>query len=357
MKNTAYLNYYKKKHLMTLFDKAMAYMRLTLRSIIIIAVMIICFLTTLSHMLLSNFVKKTLILVNFFISSLIFKKNSSNKKNLKHKLNFIIHKQQAFIINFFCRIFVKCSFIELTIYKFIDKNFKKSNKTNDISNLLKISSTQKLRAFYDTVYKKSLKHNTSNDKNLAPLILSNHISFSDILIIGSLIPTTFVAKNDVKKWPLIGHFVRWSGVIFLKRKSMIARYKSLFQIKKRLNYTSVCIFPEATTTASLMARYDLWQSGNIWTVVYKQDKEIINNNNKVITLSVCYKNTKENAWTGNTSFIDLIFSMLKRKKTEVILVWSCMETTNSEECNLRELSMKIYTRIATQCLLGNKKFK
>jgi 1-acyl-sn-glycerol-3-phosphate acyltransferase len=38
----------------------------------------------------------------------------------------------------------------------------------------------------------------------AVLYISNHVSWVDILVIGSLSPVAFVAKSEVRQWPLIG---------------------------------------------------------------------------------------------------------------------------------------------------------
>src|SRR4051812_32902120 len=36
------------------------------------------------------------------------------------------------------------------------------------------------------------------------LFVSNHVSWVDIVVIGSVQPVAFVAKSDVRKWPLVG---------------------------------------------------------------------------------------------------------------------------------------------------------
>lgn len=36
------------------------------------------------------------------------------------------------------------------------------------------------------------------------LFVSNHISYTDILVLGCLLPAAFVAKEEVRKWPFLG---------------------------------------------------------------------------------------------------------------------------------------------------------
>ena len=38
----------------------------------------------------------------------------------------------------------------------------------------------------------------------AVLLVSNHVSWVDIVVIGSIAPVAFVAKSEVRKWPLVG---------------------------------------------------------------------------------------------------------------------------------------------------------
>ena len=38
------------------------------------------------------------------------------------------------------------------------------------------------------------------------LIVANHLSWFDIVVIGALMPLSFVAKSEVRGWPLFGHF-------------------------------------------------------------------------------------------------------------------------------------------------------
>src|SRR2546426_122435 len=49
------------------------------------------------------------------------------------------------------------------------------------------------------------------------VLTSNHLGYVDILVLGSLQPTVFVAKADVQGWPVLGWLVRAAGTIFIKR--------------------------------------------------------------------------------------------------------------------------------------------
>ena len=82
------------------------------------------------------------------------------------------------------------------------------------------------------------------------LVVCNHISFIDIFVINALLPSGFVAKNDVAQWPLIGWLCRHNDTVFIERGSRKAAHNThrnmlaAFGAGKRL-----VVFPEGTTTA------------------------------------------------------------------------------------------------------------
>jgi len=53
----------------------------------------------------------------------------------------------------------------------------------------------------------------------AGMLVANHISFLDIFVINAWAPAAFVAKEEVKQWPLVGWLSRRTDTIFLQRGS------------------------------------------------------------------------------------------------------------------------------------------
>lgn len=77
---------------------------------------------------------------------------------------------------------------------------------------------------------------------------SNHISWLDIPVIGSVVPTFFLSKAEIGKWPLVGWLARTGNTLFIKRGSGDTNEVS-HQIARFLQDGSpVIFFPEATTT-------------------------------------------------------------------------------------------------------------
>ena len=53
----------------------------------------------------------------------------------------------------------------------------------------------------------------------AGLVVSNHLGYLDILVFAAVFPCVFVAKSEVRFWPLIGFMARMAGTVFVDRES------------------------------------------------------------------------------------------------------------------------------------------
>ena len=81
------------------------------------------------------------------------------------------------------------------------------------------------------------------------LLVSNHLSYVDILVLSSIAPAIFVAKSEVQRWPVFGWFARQSGCLFIERhrRSDVARINHLIASRLRENLLLV-LFPEGTSS-------------------------------------------------------------------------------------------------------------
>lgn len=81
------------------------------------------------------------------------------------------------------------------------------------------------------------------------MIVANHVSWLDIVAVAAVRPSCFVAKSEVRRWPLVGRLAIGAGTIFIERRRPrdILRVNAL--IARRLQQgDSVVVFPESTTT-------------------------------------------------------------------------------------------------------------
>jgi len=79
------------------------------------------------------------------------------------------------------------------------------------------------------------------------LFVSNHLSYMDIAILGSVLPGSFVSKADVRGWPGIGPIAVLAGTIFIERKrSAAAEQKKVLSTRLERGMPLI-LFPEGTS--------------------------------------------------------------------------------------------------------------
>lgn len=81
------------------------------------------------------------------------------------------------------------------------------------------------------------------------LLVSNHISWLDILAINAVQPARFVSKADVRRWPFLGWLVACGGTLFIERERKRDALRVVHQIAEALKAgETVAVFPEGTTS-------------------------------------------------------------------------------------------------------------
>lgn len=86
-------------------------------------------------------------------------------------------------------------------------------------------------------------------RDRAVLYVSNHVSWADILVIGSVAPVAFVAKREVAGWPLVGITAKIQRTVFVDRTRRHQTGEAIAAIVKRLkDGVSVVLFAEGTSS-------------------------------------------------------------------------------------------------------------
>ena len=84
------------------------------------------------------------------------------------------------------------------------------------------------------------------------LMVANHISWVDIFAIQALHPAVFVAKAEIRRWPLVGRLCAGAGTIFIERGRSAAARRVTDRLANCLQQgTTGAIFPEGTTTPGI----------------------------------------------------------------------------------------------------------
>ncbi len=81
------------------------------------------------------------------------------------------------------------------------------------------------------------------------LIVSNHLSYLDILCFSSIAPCIFVSKAEVRNWPVFGRLATNGGTIYVDRNSKADAHRAMKAMENALRAKiRVVLFPEGTST-------------------------------------------------------------------------------------------------------------
>jgi 1-acyl-sn-glycerol-3-phosphate acyltransferase len=81
------------------------------------------------------------------------------------------------------------------------------------------------------------------------LIVSNHVSWLDIVVLSTVAPVSFVAKKEVRSWPFFGSLARLQRTVFIDRDRRHATGNSRDDMRSRLREGDILVlFPEGTSS-------------------------------------------------------------------------------------------------------------
>lgn len=182
-----------------------------------------------------------------------------------------------------------------------------------------------------TIFNIHLKLNL-NSTLLGTVIISNHVSWLDIFVINSLVPCQFVAKSDIRSWPVLGWLAKQAGTIFISRGS-----KS--DVKRIYNYLinqielgeRVAFFPEGTVASQ----------GDVLPFHANLFEAAIHAKVPVQPIALRYLNSTGNLhqaieFAGDISFATSLINILSGG--EVIVELHSLECVPSDGAHRRELA-------------------
>ncbi|MEU8383860.1 1-acyl-sn-glycerol-3-phosphate acyltransferase [Streptosporangium sp. NPDC048865] len=82
----------------------------------------------------------------------------------------------------------------------------------------------------------------------APLVVANHVSWLDPLVMAAVLPCRLLAKQEVRVWPVIGLLAAGAGALFIDRDRLLALPEAVGGVAAALaGGHPVAAFPEGTT--------------------------------------------------------------------------------------------------------------
>ena len=83
----------------------------------------------------------------------------------------------------------------------------------------------------------------------ASLVIANHLSYLDVMVLGADVPMVFVAKSEVAAWPVVGPLCSFVGTLYIDRSSRAGLPAVTNSVANLMAAgIRVMVFPEGTTT-------------------------------------------------------------------------------------------------------------
>ena len=178
------------------------------------------------------------------------------------------------------------------------------------------------------------------------LVISNHLTYLDGVVLGSIFPVIYLSKKAIKKWPGINWMVSISGTIFIDRERKSASLESIDAIVKRLRQrANVLLFPEGTSTngdklkefQSVFFAAPLMTQSLIVPVIIRYRKV----NNEPVT----HSNRHSIYWWGQIPFQNHLYQLLRMKSIDAqVDVLPAVETEKFQNSSIgrKELAKYAY---------------
>lgn len=80
-------------------------------------------------------------------------------------------------------------------------------------------------------------------------VVSNHVSYLDIIVLAATMPCAFLSKQEVRTWPLLGWLATLAGTVYVDRGAKRSALGAMERIEELLAHgVHVIVFPEGTTS-------------------------------------------------------------------------------------------------------------
>ena len=178
----------------------------------------------------------------------------------------------------------------------------------------------------------------------AAMIAANHVSFVDIMLISSVRPTRFVAKSEIRAWPLAGWIADRAGTLFIRRDQM----RDMARIDARVREVMgegdcVGLFPEGITT----------EGDELRKFHSSLFEPAVANSAHVHPVAIRYEHPdgtlcREMSFIGDRTFGESIGLILHQRRVRARLMFA--PTVETAGASRRDVAKAVETRVAS--LLG-----
>jgi len=221
----------------------------------------------------------------------------------------------------------------------------RKKKLISFSRIASFSGKVCLMLFGVKVNLKNLNRYKRANKNY--MIVCNHLSYLDIFVIYSVLPSVFIANSELEEEFPLGAVTKYGGGIFVERRNRSRLLGDMDNISSVLNMgLNIVLFPEGTTSDG--------QAVTAFKAPFL--KSAINTGTDVLPLCINYKRINGESlderskdlifYYGSITFFEHFFRLLKLKNIDVELE-ALEEIEVNPKMTRKELSQIAYDKISS----------
>ena len=192
------------------------------------------------------------------------------------------------------------------------------------------------------------------------LFVSNHISYLDIFILGSLTKAIFVAKSEIKSWPIINKIAAIGKTIFVNRARVMTIRDQVEILSNALKKgKNLILFPEGTSSDGskvLPFKSSLFGLSDLYSKKKYKIQPISLTYSKLDGVPVDRKFRPFFAWFGNMDLVSHAWQFLGLGLSEVYVHYHKSVPLNSFK-NRKEASQYCFNVISEQVGINFKNFE
>jgi 1-acyl-sn-glycerol-3-phosphate acyltransferase len=176
------------------------------------------------------------------------------------------------------------------------------------------------------------------------LVVANHVSWLDIFVINALYPSRFVAKAEIRRWPVVGWLVAMAGTVFIargNRRDLRHVFKGL--VASLQTGERVAFFPEGETAPPGVV---LPFHANLFEAAIDAKVPVQPFALKYVDAGGALHHAVD--FTGDTTFVDSVMRILRADGLEAQL--ACLEPIEAAGAHRRDLAQA--ARAEIECAMA-----
>ncbi len=174
------------------------------------------------------------------------------------------------------------------------------------------------------------------------MIAANHVSWLDIFLVLSVQPSRFIAKSEIRDWPIAGWIAERSGTLFIQR----GRRRDTARINERVHAAfadgdCVGLFPEGTTT----------EGDTLLKFHTSLFEPAVANSARIHPCAIRYETedgrlAREVAYVGETSFMESFARVIRQRRIVARIIFAAPIDTAALGTR-RDVANVAYARVAS----------